>query len=236
MSFPQESTAYPEASQASTALVLGIVGLVCCQILGIVAWIMANNELEAIKEGPPQPAERRHGHRRTDHRDHRHGASRARDHRADRRDHRRCLASDPLVRGVLAGGHVPLTRAWRDRLVFAAPLAVLGLLASIRPEDDGVTVCPFALLTGMACPGCGMTRAASSLIRGDSDYRPRLPPTGAVDRPVVRSEDGRGSCLRRSGRVEPLPTRWVNTILIGTGIMLLGVWAARLLSGTLPPV
>jgi uncharacterized membrane protein len=55
MSFPQESTAYPEASQASTALVLGIVGLVCCQVLGIVAWIMANNELEGIKEGKRNP-------------------------------------------------------------------------------------------------------------------------------------------------------------------------------------
>jgi uncharacterized membrane protein len=55
MSFPQESTAYPEASQASTALVLGIVGLVCCQVLGIVAWIMANNELEGIKTGRRNP-------------------------------------------------------------------------------------------------------------------------------------------------------------------------------------
>ena len=55
MSFPQESTAYPEASQASTALVLGIVGLVCCQVLGIVAWIMANNELEGIKAGRRNP-------------------------------------------------------------------------------------------------------------------------------------------------------------------------------------
>ena len=55
MSFPQESTAYPEASQASTALVLGIVGLVCCQVLGIVAWVMANNELEGIKTGRRNP-------------------------------------------------------------------------------------------------------------------------------------------------------------------------------------
>jgi uncharacterized membrane protein len=55
MSFPQESTAYPESSQASTALVLGIVGLVCCQVLGIVAWIMANNELQGIKEGRRNP-------------------------------------------------------------------------------------------------------------------------------------------------------------------------------------
>lgn len=55
MSFP-ESPAFPEASQASTALVLSIVGLVCCQILGIAAWIMANNELEAIKAGKRNPA------------------------------------------------------------------------------------------------------------------------------------------------------------------------------------
>lgn len=56
MSFPTESTAYPESSQASTALVLSIVGLVCCQVLGIVAWIMAKNELEGIKAGRRNPA------------------------------------------------------------------------------------------------------------------------------------------------------------------------------------
>ena len=128
-----------------------------------------------------------------------------------------------------------MTRVWRDRLVFAAPMAVLGLLASIRPEDDGVTVCPFALFTGMACPGCGMTRAASSLIRGDFTtalgYHPLVPLIA-----VLSIGGWAWFLLRRSGRVEPLPTRWVNTILIGTGVMLLGVWAARLLSGTLPPV
>ena len=55
MSFP-ESTPYPESSQASTALVVSIVGLVCCQVLGIVAWIMANSELKAIQEGRRNPA------------------------------------------------------------------------------------------------------------------------------------------------------------------------------------
>ena len=128
-----------------------------------------------------------------------------------------------------------MTRVWRDRLVFAAPIAVLGLLASISPQDDGVTVCPFALITGMACPGCGMTRAASSLIRGDLTtalgYHPLVPLIA-----VLAIGGWAWFLLRRSGRVEPLPTRWVNTILIGTGVMLLGVWAARLLSGTLPPV
>jgi hypothetical protein len=56
MSVPTESTPYPEASQASTALVLSIIGLICCQVLGIVAWVMANNELEGIKAGRRNPA------------------------------------------------------------------------------------------------------------------------------------------------------------------------------------
>jgi hypothetical protein len=54
MSFP-ETPAYPEASQATTALVLGILGIICCPVLGIVAWIMANNELEGIKSGRRNP-------------------------------------------------------------------------------------------------------------------------------------------------------------------------------------
>jgi len=128
-----------------------------------------------------------------------------------------------------------LTRVWRDRLILGAPLAVVALIASVRPADDGVTVCPFALITGMACPGCGMTRAASSLIRGDLTtalgYHPLVPLI------AILAVGGWGwYMLRRSGRVQPLPTSWVNSILIVTGVMLLGVWAARLLSGTLPPV
>jgi len=55
MTFPTESTSYPEASQASTALVLSIIGLICCQVLGVVAWVMANNELEGIKTGRRNP-------------------------------------------------------------------------------------------------------------------------------------------------------------------------------------
>jgi len=40
--------AYPEASQATSALVWSIVGLVCCGPAAIVGFIQARNELEAI--------------------------------------------------------------------------------------------------------------------------------------------------------------------------------------------
>lgn len=54
MTFPQ-SSAYPEQSQATTVLVLGIFGIICCSPLGIAAWIMGNNELEAIDSGRRSP-------------------------------------------------------------------------------------------------------------------------------------------------------------------------------------
>ena len=57
--FPSESGgAYPEASQATTILVLGIIGIVLCQILGPIAWVMGNNELAAIDAGRRAPENR----------------------------------------------------------------------------------------------------------------------------------------------------------------------------------
>lgn len=56
--FPSESGAYPEASQATTVLVLGILGLIICQFLAPVAWVMGNNELQAIDAGRRNPDNR----------------------------------------------------------------------------------------------------------------------------------------------------------------------------------
>jgi hypothetical protein len=49
---------YPEQSQATTILVLGILSIVCCGLLGIAAWVMGNNELKAIDEGRRPPDNR----------------------------------------------------------------------------------------------------------------------------------------------------------------------------------
>lgn len=43
---PQSSS-----NQAITALVLGILGIVCCGLLAPVAWYLGNQELKAISEG-----------------------------------------------------------------------------------------------------------------------------------------------------------------------------------------
>ncbi|MEN8234136.1 MAG: DUF4190 domain-containing protein [Actinomycetota bacterium] len=49
---------YQEDSQATTVLVLGILGLVMCQVLGPFAWVMGNREIEAIEAGR-RPAQNR---------------------------------------------------------------------------------------------------------------------------------------------------------------------------------
>ena len=49
---------YPEESQATVVLVLGILSLVCCAPLGIVAWVLGNTELKAIDEGRRPPENR----------------------------------------------------------------------------------------------------------------------------------------------------------------------------------
>lgn len=39
------------STQAITALVLGILGVICCGLLAPVAWYLGNQELKAIREG-----------------------------------------------------------------------------------------------------------------------------------------------------------------------------------------
>lgn len=128
-----------------------------------------------------------------------------------------------------------MNATWRDRLILMAPFLGVLFLALISPTEDGLTFCPFALCTGTACPGCGMTRAASSLIRGDFGGAMTLHPLV----PIVGLQLAAGwvwYLLRRQGRVQPLSNRALNGILSATAAVLLAVWVARLLTGTLPPV
>ncbi len=53
---PQEF--YPEDSQATLSLVLGILGLVLCGILAPIAWAIGNTEVKAIDDGRRNPSNR----------------------------------------------------------------------------------------------------------------------------------------------------------------------------------
>jgi hypothetical protein len=69
------------------------------------------------------------------------------------------------------------TRLWRRTPRWAAPAAIVGCLGAAAgytlwtdPTDggaDAVPTCLFKLTTGLACPGCGGTRAFWFLLHGD---------------------------------------------------------------------
>lgn len=124
---------------------------------------------------------------------------------------------------------------WRDRSFAAAPFLGVAALLALNPTDNGPTICPIALLTGVACPGCGMTRAASALLRGNVplalEYHPLIPLIA-----VLAIAGWSWSMLHRAGRVGPVPNRLLNLVLIGTAVSLVAVWVLRFVAGTLPPV
>jgi hypothetical protein len=126
-----------------------------------------------------------------------------------------------------------LTR--RDRLILLSPLVAIGALTLAQGFEDTPTMCPFALATGMACPGCGMTRAAGQLLRGDFGaaiaYHPLIPAIA-----LLTTVGWGWFVLRRTGRVHPMSNRTLNGVLIATAVALVAVWVIRLATGSLPPV
>lgn len=56
----------------------------------------------------------------------------------------------------------------RARVVLPLTSAVFAVSALWRPSElPGVVLCPFRAVTGLPCPGCGMTRAFCALGHGD---------------------------------------------------------------------
>ncbi len=60
-------------------------------------------------------------------------------------------------------------RLWKTLLCWLLVLVGVGLCVYVffhDPKDMKVTVCMFKRMTGLDCPGCGMTRAAYALEHG----------------------------------------------------------------------
>jgi Protein of unknown function (DUF2752) len=128
--------------------------------------------------------------------------------------------------------------ARRIEIPKAWPLAIPPALAAFLswgPATQGPTTCPFAIITGQACPLCGGTRAASALLRGDLPLAWNLHPIIFVVAPLVLAGFARWMAVR-SGRAQPLNARTVNQAVTVLGVLFVGVWIVRALSGTLPPI
>lgn len=99
-------------------------------------------------------------------------------------------------------------------------------------SDDGLVLCPLRRCSGGYCPGCGLTRSAGQLVRGD----------------LAGSWSQHPFLLLAFGQLAVLATLWSlgsarlrerlsrhTTAFVIANVALLGViWAARLATGSIP--
>ncbi len=122
---------------------------------------------------------------------------------------------------------MPASRGW-----WATGLGLVALFIALAfwnpAAAGGPDLCLFHRATGVACPGCGLTRSVAALGRGDLAGSWRWHPLGAI----LAVETG---LLWVLVRVAPGGLfRLAPRIALATGTLLLLAWIVRLATGTLP--
>ena len=107
----------------------------------------------------------------------------------------------------------------------AGLLAFTAYVYTHDPFQGGVTFCTFRLLTGLDCPGCGMTRAAYLLLHGHPGLALRQNPFIFLIPPLAYmglSELSPALCGRRLPQIPVRP--WM---LVALGALVLAFTVAR---------
>jgi hypothetical protein len=127
----------------------------------------------------------------------------------------------------------PRTGRLSEPLLVGA-IGVAGLIA-VDPPDEGIPWCPSALVFGVACPLCGLTRGVARFVRGDLASSISFHPMAWIVF-LVTALAWLAWFGRRAGWWEwrsPTVEKWTVAAL---GVGLVATWAVRALLGTLPPI
>lgn len=109
---------------------------------------------------------------------------------------------------------------------FMLGLVGLGLaLLTLQPYS----VCPFAVATGVPCPGCGLTRSIMTLLRGDFHTAWRLHPLGPLVAAACVAVAGLRLAEHRWLARNTDRRRWTAPAYVWWAVLgiVLGVWVAR---------
>lgn len=123
------------------------------------------------------------------------------------------------------------------RSVWLSP-ALVGLsliaIALAGPVGEEIGICPYRNLFGVACPGCGMSRATAHLLDGNvgaaMTYHPLVPLF------VAQAIVGSALWIGHKRGWWTVSRRTVVVIGVVNIVLLSGVWIARAATGTLPPI
>lgn len=123
---------------------------------------------------------------------------------------------------------------WVTSPIGALVLVVAAILAvDAAGTDDGPGVCLFRRCTGGYCPGCGMTRSARHLSRGQFGAAWRDHPWLVLATIQLVAAGALYGVARWIGaRIEW--RRLIVPIAIVNVVLLLGIWVARLVDGSIP--
>jgi hypothetical protein len=112
----------------------------------------------------------------------------------------------------------PATRPWLPLTLGAcAAAAGLALVFTVDPATSRwYPHCPFHMLTGYSCPGCGALRALHQLLRGHLLAAARLNALALVVGPYLAFEVGASvlqAATGRAGRSPHLPAAWLRALV-----------------------
>lgn len=108
------------------------------------------------------------------------------------------------------------------------------LFAWVPPTGAEHSVCLFRRITGISCPGCGLTRSMAHLAKGDLSAGLRMHPLA----PVLAGEAALlwlawgARLLRGKGFTAGA---WATRLALAHAVAFILLWIGRLVSGTLPP-
>lgn len=119
-------------------------------------------------------------------------------------------------------------------LPFPVRIGVVGALCGVLsiPLWVGLPMCSFAAMTGLPCPGCGLTRSTHAILRGDLAHAFHTQPFAFIVSPLLAGMLAfAGATFLLQGRpsLPPLARRAGLLILGVVSALMLLFWAVRFL-------
>lgn len=119
-------------------------------------------------------------------------------------------------------------------LPFPARLGIVGALCGVLsvPLWLGLPMCSFAAMTGLPCPGCGLTRSTHAILRGDLAHAFHTQPFAFIISPLLGgmlAYAGATFLLKGEPSLPPLVRRSGLVILGVVSALMLVFWGARFL-------